>query len=317
MLLGVLAFFLVARGSDGVQFGAGPVRLFGGKSQSGDVVFLLDLGDGREGPARVMAFSWRRRAVVTNVELGKTPGLLDPYGLARPNDGTFWILADKGRSLARFDEATGKLVHWEALPEACSGIWNFGGRVIFAPMQFRGEEPLLAVEERGGFRPFTRLKARTGGRGLETIAVNLFECGFTQLSRFPCWWLNGASEVVLIDENEEVRVLPAPSLIHPRLQSVRPKPGRSLESLLTDLPYPIRDILLLQGDAFWLLTNQEGERPVTEADAARSRHVIRVEAGKVTKTVDLPRPARAILGADEGGLLLLYRDGSIDWLNCR
>ena len=317
MLLAVLVHFLLVSRPDGAQPEAGPVRSFGGKSSNGDVVFLLDLPDGRGQPCRVVSFHWREPGAMTNVELEKSPMPLDPYGLARPNDGTFWILGEKGRSVGRFDEASGKLVQWKALPEAASGIWNFGPLVVFAPLQFRGDEPLLAVEEQGRHRPFTRLKARRGVGSPETLALNLLECGFGGRTELPCWWLAGSSEILLIDENEAVRMVPAPSLIGPRPPGGTEGSTTKLDALITDLPYPIRDVLLLDRGSFWLLTNQEGSRSLAEQGAVRSRHVIRVEKGRAARTIELPKPGRAILGGDDERLLLLFRDGTIDWLSFR
>lgn len=316
MVLASLALFLLTGGSDGAQLSAGPVRLFGGKARQGEIVSLLDLGEGGV-PSRVIEFSWRQPSAAKIVELQRAPKPLEILGLARPNDGTIWVLADKGRSVARFDENTGRLVHFDVLPQPSEGIWNFGPRVVFALVQLRGGEPLLVASEREGFRSFTSLKSRTGSTTLETLARNLFDCGFVESSRLPCWWANGPPEAVFINQNDEVKISSLPSLIDNRLLTPTRNPSPSLESMTTDLPYPIRDVLLLPRDSLWILTNQEGSRPVTEPGVVRSRHVIRVDAGRKAKTVELPKAGLVILGGEKEGLLLLYRDGSIGWLSCQ
>lgn len=316
MVLLSLALFLLTGGSDGAQLSAGPVRLFGGKARQGDVVSLLDLGEG-DAPNRVIQFSWRQPSAAKTIDLQRAPKQLESLGLARPNDGSFWVLADKGRSVARFDESTGKLLHFDPLPQPSGGVWNFGPRVVFGLVQLRGGEPLLAAAGRAGFSPFTSLKGRPGNSTPETLVRNLIDCGFEESSRSPCWWLNGPSEVFFVDRDEGITVSSLPSLIDVRLLTPTPNKSPSLEYLLTELPYPIRDVLLLSRNSLWVLTNQEGSRPVTEPGAVRSRHVIRVAVGKAAKTVELPKAGLAILGGDEGGLLLLYRDGSTGWLNCQ
>lgn len=315
MILACLAFLLMV-GADGAQLPAGPVRQFGGKSRLGDTVSLLDLGDGAV-PSRVIQFPWRRPSAAKIIVLDRAPKVLEELGLARPNDGTFWVLANKGRSVARFDEKTGKFLQLDDLLQPSEGIWDFGSRVVLALMQLHGDEPLLAVGEGRGFRSFTGLKSRKRGSTIEILAGNLFDCGFAESSRLPCWWSNGAPEAVLIGEDEAVSVSPLPSLIDNRLLATSSNPSPTAEAMIMGLPYPIRDVFLLPAGSLWVLTNQEGDRPVTEPGAVRSRHVIRVQAGKKAKTVELPKPGLAILGGDEGGLLLLYRDGSIGWLNCR
>jgi hypothetical protein len=304
VLVSLVSLFLVV-GSDGVQPGAGPVRLFGGTCQDDETVFVLDVG-GPADPSRLLRVSLRQPGAISEIVLEKTPKPLDPYGLAHSNDGSLWILTDKGRSVARFATGTGKLLRLDPLPGACAGIWSFGSRILLAPMQVRGGEHLLAVEEGGQFRPFSRLKGRTGSSTPETLAINLFECGAARFGRLPCWWMSGASEVVLIAKDEEVRVLPAPSLIDTRLQEAARTRTRSVESLLASLLHPILDVFLLSADSFWLLTNQEGDKLFSDPGSIHARHVLRVDAGKVTRTLELPKAGRSILGADDGGVLMLF-----------
>jgi hypothetical protein len=316
MLLQVLALASMVGAPDGVQPSAGPVRTLGGKSRSANIVFLLDLRDEARGPARVLKFNLRQPNTVTIVELEKTSKALEPFGLARPNDGSFWILADKGRAVARFDENTGRLLRFDALSQASEGVWTFGSRVVFGLVQLKGGEPLLAMAVNDGIRPFTNLKSRAGGSPPETLTKNIVECGFAETSHLPCWWVSGVPEVMRIHENGEVTFSSAPTLIDAKLFARSGQAASSIESMAAGLVYPIRDIFLLPRDSFWLLTNQEGDRP-PPGEEVRSRHVIRVDAGRIARTVDLPKTGWAILGGDEKGVLLLYRDGLIGWLNCQ
>ena len=275
-------------------------------------MLLLFVSESGSGPARIVSLTPQDSGAVTQVRLEASAPLIDPYGLARPGDGSIRVLADKGRSVARFDERSGKLLGVDALPEPCAGIWSVGANVIVAPVRLRGGEPLLALATRnGGFRPFTSLESRRGKNSAETVSLNMFECGFALAGALPCWWLNGEPEVLLIDEKEQVVRVPGASLVGP----AGPPSGaaRDFDAFLQELRFPMRDVFLLSRQASWSLTNQEGSRPLTDPARIRGRHLVLMEGGRVTKSIPLPKSGRAILGGDSRGVLVLYEDGSIDW----
>jgi hypothetical protein len=92
-------------------------------------------------------------------------------------------------------------------------------------------------------------------------------------------------------------------------------PGNPDEVVLS-WTYPIRDVQLLPGGDFWILTNQEGPIPPSEPGGIRGRHAlfIRSRDGATLRTVELPREAKALLHATPGDLVLLFSDGSIERL---
>ena len=77
--------------------------------------------------------------------------------------------------------------------------------------------------------------------------------------------------------------------------------------------FPVRDVFLVDEDAMWVLTNQEGALTPVESGAVRARHLFRV--GSHAATIPLAREARAILLASRTQVTVLYADGFLETIS--
>lgn len=276
-----------------------PVGDFGGRWVGAREIRLLD--------ARVPALHRIDRATLATTLQPLTGAdlALDPYGIALPGDGTVWVLAGKGRFVFRFSEATGERVEKRRLPEPCQGIatlWNHAG---FFAVRLRPSERLLLRSVNGAFFPFSSLVSRPARGVTELLIANLIRCGSGTKRAVPCWFTAGDPEVFLLDRTGALRALAVPSFAAPsRARGEGRDPG-------TAFTFPVRDVFLLEGDALWVLANQEGNRTPLEEGALRSRHAVLLRSGRPDRVVALRAEARAILDATEQNLVLLFADGAV------
>jgi hypothetical protein len=278
---------------------AGPVGDYGGRWVGEKEIRLLDTSL----PA---LYRIDRATLATSVQpLSGADAPLDPYGMALPGDGTVWTLADKGRFVFRFSEATGERVEKRRLPEPCQGIatfWNHAG--LFA-VRLRPNERMLLRAENGALRPFSPLSSRSAPGLAEILIANLLRCGSGTKAAIPCWFVAGDPEVLLVDRIGIIRPIAVPSFALPSpARGVSREPGVAFT-------YPIRDAFLIDGQAIWTLTNQEGDRTPLENGARRGRHVTLVRGRRSERTLELPAEARAILDATERSLVVLFADGTV------
>jgi len=278
---------------------AGPVGEYGGRWIGAKEIRLLDAS--LPGLYRI-----DRATLATSVQpLSGADAPLDPYGIALPGDGTVWVLADRGRFVFRFSEATGERVEKRRLPEPCQGIATFWNSAGFFAVRLRPNERMLLRAENGSLRPFSPLSSRAATGLPEHLIANLVKCGTATKGAIPCWFVAGEPEVLLVDRTGALRPIAVPSLARPS-----PARGASREPGVA-FTYPIRDVFLLDGSALWTLTNQEGNRTPLEDGARRGRHVTLVRRGRSERTLELPAEARAILDASERSLVLLFADGTV------
>lgn len=278
---------------------AGPVGDYGGRWVGGSEIRLLD--------PTIPGIRRIDRATLSHriQRLSGADAPLDPYGFALPGDGTIWVLADKGRFVFRFSEATGERVEKRRLPEPAQGVATFWSHAGFLAVRLRAGERILLRAENGAFRPFSPLVSRSAAGLTEQLIANLARCGSGTSREVPCWFAAGESEVLLVNRKGDVRAVRVPSFASPSpaLPASR-EPGVAFT-------YPVRDAFLLDGGALWVLSNQDGDRTPLEEGARRGRHVSLVVDGRPEKTVALAEEARAILDATPRSLVLLLADGSI------
>ncbi|HEY6064541.1 MAG TPA: hypothetical protein VIY96_00200 [Thermoanaerobaculia bacterium] len=278
---------------------AGPVGEYGGRWVGVREIRLLD--------ASLPALHRIDRATLaTTVQpLSGADAPLDPYGIALPGDGTVWTLADKGRFVFRFSESTGERVEKRRLPEPCQGIATFWNHVGLFAVRLRPNERMLLRAENGGLRPFSPLSSRSAANLPEQLIANLLRCGSGTKTAIPCWFVAGDPEVFLVDRAGAIRRIAVSSFALPSpLRGVLREPGIAFT-------YPIRDAFLIDGDAMWTLTNQEGDRTPLEDGARRGRHVTLVRGARSERTIELPAEGRAILDASERSLVVLFADGAV------
>lgn len=278
---------------------AGTVGEYGGRWIGGNEIRLLD-------PATPAIHRIDGETLSSRVQpLTGADAPLDPYGLALPGDGTIWALADKGRFVVRFSERTGALVEKRSLPEPCQGIATFWNNVGFLAVRLRPGERMLLRAENGAFRPFSPLVSRPAAGLPGQLIANLVRCGSGTSREVPCWFAAGDPDVFLIARSGETRSIRVPSFASPS-----PARGASREPGVA-FTYPLRDAFLLDGDALWVLSNQDGDRIPLEEGARRGRHISLVRRGRPERTLSLPSEARAILAATDRAIVLLFVDGSI------
>jgi hypothetical protein len=109
-----------------------------------------------------------------------------------------------------------------------------------------------------------------------------------------------------MDESGGERRIPIPSLATRDAVSTSKGPG-------SGFVFPVRDVFLVDEDAMWVLTNQEGALTPVESGAVRARHLFRV--GSHTAKIPLEREARAILLARQTQVTVLYVDGSLETIS--
>jgi hypothetical protein len=299
-LIRTLALFLAVVFTTAIADGsAGPVGEFGGRWVGGGEIRVLD-------PSVPAILRIDRATLSTRVQLlSGADAPLDPYGLALPGDGTVWVLADRGRLVFRFSEATGERVEKRRLAQPCQGVATFWSRAGFFAVRLRPNEPMLLRPENGALRPFSPIVSRSAPGLPELLIANLVKCGTGTRGAIPCWFVAGESEVLLLDRIGTIRPVAVPSFATPSpARGISRDPGVAFT-------YPIRDAFLLEGDALWALSNQDGDRTPLEEGARRGRHVTLLRGGRFERTVELPSEGRAILDAGESNLVLLFADGSV------
>ena len=284
---------------------SGPVGEYGGHWVGGDEIRVLDAS----APSVIRRI--HRATLATTIQpLNGADVPLDPYGLALPGDGTIWVLADRGRFVFRFSEATGERVEKRRMPEPCQAITTLWNRAGLFAIRLRAEERLLLREVDGRFRPFSSLVSRAADNPTEQLIANLVKCGTGSGSELPCWFVAGEPRVLILDRRGSVRPIAVPSFARQSGTPAETVPGAGFT-------YPVRDAFLVDRDSIWVLGNQEGDRTPLEDGAIRGRHVSLVRHGRAEKTVSLPREARAILDAASDGLVILFANGEIERIAAR
>jgi hypothetical protein len=286
-----------------------PVVEFGGRATVGERVFVLDAGSGL---SRVWAID---PATLLATERLLRPGSrsITTYGLIVEPNGDARVLADKGRRILRFPAGSETADQDQALASPSSGIWRLGSRTILNPIQLGTESRLLVELSGGELRRFGSLTPRAGTSLQTRLVANIMRCAPESGGELPCWHMAGKGEVFFLKEDGRMRRVSVATMAGP------PRPPRdpgNPDEVVLSWTYPIRDVQLLPGGDFWILTNQEGPIPPSEPGGIRGRHalLIRSRDGATLRTVELPREAKALLHATPGDLVLLFSDGSIEKL---
>ena len=224
------------------------------------------------------------------------------WGLARTNAGEMWTLI--GRTTLGQVKDDGEIVRRIPLDEPHIGLFGGGRELVFQIMNLH--PPVAALEAGppggatrhawGGMRtrdlPFTRGAV---------AALNLVSCGATEGAVIPCWFpdqpaltltdRSGASRVVLLEG------LP---VVAPEVLLASDNPRR-----------PVRDALVTSGNALWVLGSGEppgGDESTRPGGWLLARYDL---DGRLFRRVQLPEPARVLLGARDDTCLLLAWDGRV------
>jgi hypothetical protein len=233
------------------------------------------------------------------------------YGLVVDPGGDVRVLADKGKRMLRFRSGAEIADQDLALASPSSGIWSLGPRVILNPIQLGGEDRLLVEVVGTELRRFGSLTPREGTRLETRLVANIVRCAPEFGGELPCWHMAGTSEVLFLREDGRMRRVPVRAMAGPPRT---PRDPGNADEVIASWLYPIRDVQLLPGGDFWVLTNQEGPIPPSEPGVVRGRHalLIRSRDGSTLRTIALPREAKALLYATSADLVLLFADGAIE-----
>jgi hypothetical protein len=224
------------------------------------------------------------------------------WGLARTNAGEMWTLIGR-TTLARIED-DGAIVRRIALDEPHVGVFGSGKELVFQIMNFHPPAAALEAGPPGGLTRHSwsgmRIRDLPFTRGA-VAALNLVSCGPTAGAVMPCWFPDQPS-LTLTDRSGASRDLALDGLpvVSPELLLASDNPRR-----------PIRDVLVTAGNAVWVLGS--GEPPGGEASARPGGWLLaRYDVdGRLFRRVQLPEPARLVLGVRDDTCLLLAWDGRV------
>lgn len=224
------------------------------------------------------------------------------WGLARTARDEMWSLLGRG-TLARFTE-DGTIQRRIALQEPHVGVFGSGKELLYQVMNFEPPVDALFAGPPGGARRRAWSGMRTRplplGRG-SVAALNLVSCGATNGRWIPCWFPDQAA-VTLADSSGASReiVLEGLPLIAPEILLASDNPRR-----------PIRDAFVSASEDVWVIGS--GEPPSSEAPERPGGWLLAKYdgTGRLFRRVQLPEPARLLLGVSGDRCLLLSWDGRI------
>ncbi len=224
------------------------------------------------------------------------------WGLARTNAGEMWTLI--GRTTLAQIEDDGRIARRIALDEPHVGVFGGGKELVFQIMNLHPPAAALEAGPPGGATRHSwsgmRIRDLPFTRGA-VAALNLVSCGATAGAVMPCWFPDQPS-LTLTDRSGASRDLTLDGLpvVAPELLLASDNPRR-----------PIRDVMVTGANAVWVLGS--GESPGVEASARPGGWLLaRYDLdGRLFRRVQLPEPARLILGVRDDTCLLLAWDGRV------
>lgn len=231
---------------------------------------------------------------------------LDPgehiWGLARTRDNELWTLVGR-TALAELSE-DGEIVKRVALDEPHVGVFGSGRDLVFQVMNFQPPANALEASPPGGAmrRRWSHMRTRDlpYARGA-VAALNLVSCGGTAGAVLPCWFPDQPA-VTLVDRSGESRELALEGLpvVSPEVLLASDNPRR-----------PVRDSFVTGSNAIWILGS--GVPPASDTAARPGGWLLaRYDVdGRLFRRVQLPEPARLLLGGTEDVCVLLSWDGRI------
>lgn len=224
------------------------------------------------------------------------------WGLASLGRGGMWLLV--GRNTLAEISGEGKILQRIELQEAHVNVFAADHELLYQVMSFQPPAQALVIGPPGTSqrRPWGTMTTRPMAlvRGA-VAALNLVACGASVDSTSACWFPDEAAVTVTAADGTSRRL------------DLRDLPTVSPEALLAaeNPRRPIRDVFMLAGGEFWLLASgkapapQAVERPGGWWLSRYSRE------GAETRRVQLPEPARLILGASDDSCVVLAWDGRV------
>ena len=224
------------------------------------------------------------------------------WGLATTRAGQMWTLIGRA-TLAELGEDA-EIVRRIGLAEPHVGLFGGGRDLVFQAMNLHPPGYALAAGPPGGATRHQWSHMRTRDlpftRGA-VAALNLVSCGSSVGAVIPCWFPDTAA-LTLTDRSGASRDIPLDGLpiVAPELLLASDNPRR-----------PIRDAFVTTGNMVWVLGS--GEPPEGDASTRPGGWLLaRYDLeGRLFRRVQLPEPARVLLGAHENTCLLLAWDGRV------
>jgi hypothetical protein len=224
------------------------------------------------------------------------------WGLATTREGEMWTLIGRA-TLAQVGEGA-EIVRRIGLAEPHVGLFGGGRDLVFQIMNLHPPGVALAAGPPGGAtrRPWSNMRTRDlpFTRGA-VAALNLVSCGSSAGAVIPCWFPDAAA-LTLTDRSGASRVIPLAGLpiVAPELLLASDNPRR-----------PVRDAFVTAGNMVWVLGSgepPEGDTSTRPGGWLLARYDLE---GRLFRRVQLPEPARVLLGALEDTCLLLAWDGRV------
>jgi len=237
----------------------------------------------------------------SRVHLALPPGE-SCWSLARLSDGSLWTLKGR-RTLARVEE-DGAIR--ELLPLAAShfGLFAAGDRLVFQEATFTAPRPALLSGAIDGTartrwseittRPFEGLARASAA------ALNMVSCGAARAAERLCWFPDEAAVFLVGDDGATRRI---------ELSGLDVVPPETL--LTSDNPRrPVRDAYIEDDRSLWILSS--GVPAAGQDDQPGGWILARYGKGGAPQgRARLERPARIILRAGAGRVVLLLSNGEV------
>lgn len=224
------------------------------------------------------------------------------WGLATIREGGMWTLIGRA-TLAQVGEGA-EIVRRIGLAEPHVGLFGAGRDLVFQIMNLHPPGDALAAGPPGGATRHRWSDMRTRDlpftRGA-VAALNLVSCGSSAGAVIPCWFPDAAA-LTLTDRSGASREIPLDGLptVAPELLLASDNPRR-----------PVRDAFVTAGNMVWVLGSgepPEGDTSTRPGGWLLARYDLE---GRLFRRVQLPEPARVLLGALENTCLLLAWDGRV------
>jgi hypothetical protein len=224
------------------------------------------------------------------------------WGLASTGRDEMWTLLDRG-TLARFAE-DGTIHRRIALAEPHVGVFGSGRELLYQVMNFEPPADALTTGPPGGAerRPWSGMRTRALPLARAAVAaLNLVSCGATAGRSIPCWFPSQAA-VTLAD---------ASGASHEILLEGLPVVAPEILLASANPPRPVRDVFVSDREDLWVLGS--GEPPGTNVATRPGGWMLaRYDArGRLFRRVQLPEPARLLLGVTGDRCLLLSWEGRV------
>lgn len=224
------------------------------------------------------------------------------WGLGSTGDGTFWTLV--GRSALGQLSADGRVQRRIDLAEPHVGLFGNGTELVYQVMNFQPPADALTAGPPGeaARRIWSRMRTRTLPLARTAVAaLNLVSCGATASGTIPCWFPDRPA-VTLTDPSGGSREITLEGLpvVQPEMLLASDNPRR-----------PVRDAFVSRDNHLWVLGS--GVAPTVEQTARPGAWVLaRYDSdGRLERRLELPEPARLLLGASADWCVLLSWNGHV------